>query len=116
LLCWLSQSLHAHKGSLVAFYIFSCGGFEFTEEFFCYFVWQLNGSHEENRRRLLTQPMSLILVRKLVLSLGFRGSHPLNWTVFARAGWFSRDAARLSTGETVPDRHDDDVVVYKEFF
>lgn len=81
LLCWLSLSLHAHEGSLVAFYIFSCGDFEFTEEFFYYFVWQLNGSHEENRRRLLTQPMSLILVRKLVLSLGFRGSHPVIWTV-----------------------------------
>ena len=33
---------------------------------------------------------------------------------FAKAGWFSRDLTR--PGEVVPDPHDDEVVVYKEFF
>ena len=32
---------------------------------------------------------------------------------FAKAGWFSHDLAR--PGEVVPDPHDDEVVVYKEF-
>ena len=35
---------------------------------------------------------------------------------FAKVGWFPRDLARLSEGEVVPDPHDDEVVVYKEFF
>jgi len=35
---------------------------------------------------------------------------------FAKAGWFTRDFARPSEGEVVPDPHDDEVVVYKEFF
>ena len=35
---------------------------------------------------------------------------------FAMAGWFARDLARPSEGEVVPDPHDDEVVVYKEFF
>jgi hypothetical protein len=29
---------------------------------------------------------------------------------------FGQDLARLSEGEVVPDPHDDEVVVYKEFF
>ena len=33
-----------------------------------------------------------------------------------KAGWFARDLARPSEGEVVPDPHDDEVVVYKEFF
>ena len=35
---------------------------------------------------------------------------------FAKAGWFARDLARPSEGEVVPDPHDDEVIVYKEFF
>ena len=35
---------------------------------------------------------------------------------FARSGWFVRDATRPSEGETVPNPHDDEVVVYKEEF
>jgi hypothetical protein len=35
---------------------------------------------------------------------------------FTKAGWFPRDLARPSEGEAVPDPHDDEVVVYKEFF
>jgi len=35
---------------------------------------------------------------------------------FAKAGWFAQDLARSSEGEVVPDPHDDEVVVYKEFF
>ena len=35
---------------------------------------------------------------------------------FAKAGWFARDLARPFEGEVVPDLHDDEVVVYKEFF
>jgi hypothetical protein len=35
---------------------------------------------------------------------------------FAKASWFARDLARPSEGEVVPDPHDDEVVVYKEFF
>ena len=34
---------------------------------------------------------------------------------FVKAGWFARDLARPSEGEVVPDPHDDEVVVYKEF-
>lgn len=35
---------------------------------------------------------------------------------FAKWGWFLHDLARPSEGETIPDPHDDEVVVYKEFF
>lgn len=35
---------------------------------------------------------------------------------FAKYKWFARDAARPSEGETVPKPHDDEVVVFKEFF
>ena len=35
---------------------------------------------------------------------------------FARAGWFARDVARPSGGETIPKPQDDEVVGFKEFF
>jgi hypothetical protein len=35
---------------------------------------------------------------------------------FAPSRWFARDAARLSEGETIPKPHEDEVVVYREFF
>jgi len=39
-----------------------------------------------------------------------------NLDEFVKAGWFARDLARSFEGEVVPDLHDDEVVVYKEFF
>jgi len=39
----------------------------------------------------------------------------VNLDSFAWSGWFVRDAARPLEGETVPDSHDDEVVVYKFF-
>ena len=35
---------------------------------------------------------------------------------FAKAGWFAQDLVMSSEGEIVPNPHDDEVVVYKEFF
>lgn len=35
---------------------------------------------------------------------------------FVKAAWFMCDAARPCGGETVPDPHDDKVVVFREFF
>ena len=35
---------------------------------------------------------------------------------FAKAGWFDRDLARPSDGDAVPNPHDYEVIVYKEFF
>ena len=35
---------------------------------------------------------------------------------FVKVGSFARDLARPSEGEVVPDPHDDEVIVYKEFF
>ena len=39
-----------------------------------------------------------------------------NLDEFVKAGWFARDLARSFEGEVVPDPHDDEVIVYKEFF
>ena len=35
---------------------------------------------------------------------------------FVKVGWFARDLVRPSEGEVVPNPHDNEVVVYKEFF
>ena len=47
--------------------------------------------------------------------MGSHESCPVNLDSFAWSGWFVRDAARPLEGETVPDSHDDEVVVYKFF-
>ena len=39
-----------------------------------------------------------------------------NLDKFTKAGWFAQDLVMSSEGEIVPDPHDDEVVVYKEFF
>jgi hypothetical protein len=39
-----------------------------------------------------------------------------NLDEFTRAAWFDHDSARPSEGETVPDPHDDEVVVFQKFF
>ena len=48
--------------------------------------------------------------------MGSHESCPVNLDSFAWSGWFVRDATRPSEGETIPNPHDDEVVVYKEFF
>ena len=35
---------------------------------------------------------------------------------FVKFGWFSHELARLPNGETILDPHDDEVVIYREFF